>query len=154
MAAKRNGMSYKDAGLLGYHASKDTIDRNKQIREEKYYNNPKYCKYCNKIIPYDKRNTFFCNNLFVNTYNNNSDNGVINNFNKGNSGKQREESDVRRSIYGNKRHNNTVCGSGEHKKQSLNCGHILKICVIHFAENQRNHKAEKIKFVIPWPVIM
>lgn len=70
MRSKRNGMSYKDAGLLGYYASKDINNKNKLIREEKYYTNPNYCKNCGKIIPYKSRYNIFCNRSCSSSYNN------------------------------------------------------------------------------------
>ena len=43
--------------------------KNKRI--ENYYRNPKYCKHCNKIIPYSKRHTNeFCSHSCAATYNN------------------------------------------------------------------------------------
>ena len=31
-----------------------------KLTSEKYYKNPKFCKYCGKMIPYEKRENDFC----------------------------------------------------------------------------------------------
>ena len=43
------------------------------LTEKKYYENPKTCKYCGKIIPYEKRKNDFCNNSCAIIYNNRID---------------------------------------------------------------------------------
>lgn len=70
MDSKRNGLSYKEAGLLGHYASKATIEKKKSIRKETYYNNPKYCENCGKVIPYENRYNKFCNSSCSASYNN------------------------------------------------------------------------------------
>ena len=66
----RNGMSEKDAGFLGYLASKDTIIENKNKRVEDYNLNPKKCKNCGNIISYEDRLKTFCNSSCSAIYNN------------------------------------------------------------------------------------
>lgn len=42
-----------------------------QLSESDYYKNPKYCKYCGKIIPYEKReNEYFCSRSCSASYTN------------------------------------------------------------------------------------
>ena len=37
---------------------------------ENYYENPKYCKKCGKVIPFEKRENSFCNRSCANSYSN------------------------------------------------------------------------------------
>lgn len=39
-------------------------------KKEKYNKSPNICKFCKKIIPYDKRKNIFCNSSCASTYNN------------------------------------------------------------------------------------
>ena len=41
-----------------------------KLTKEKYEKNPKHCKYCGKIIPYEKRENDFCNHSCSASYNN------------------------------------------------------------------------------------
>lgn len=41
-----------------------------KLTPEKYYENPKYCQQCGKIIPYEKRINKFCSSSCAATYNN------------------------------------------------------------------------------------
>ena len=43
-----------------------------KLTPEKYYENPKYCQHCGKIIPYEKRTNKFCSSSCAATYNNNN----------------------------------------------------------------------------------
>lgn len=42
----------------------------KELKIEKYFKNPRYCKYCGKVLEYDKRNNIVCN-ISCSTSNNN-----------------------------------------------------------------------------------
>lgn len=44
----------------------------KKLTKEKYYENPKYCKCCGEIIPYEKRKNTFCSSSCAAKYNNNN----------------------------------------------------------------------------------
>lgn len=57
----RNGMSYGQAGYLGFLKGNETQKRNRLKKIEEYNKNPKLCKYCNEPIPYDKRENVYCN---------------------------------------------------------------------------------------------
>lgn len=41
-----------------------------KLTKEKYYNNPKYCLQCGKLIPYEKRENKFCSSSCAAVYNN------------------------------------------------------------------------------------
>lgn len=51
-------------------SAKSFIKRYNEKCEGEYYNNPAYCKYCNKVISFDKRNKIFCSQSCANSYNN------------------------------------------------------------------------------------
>lgn len=71
MAKKRNGMTEKEAGMLGYLASKEKIEEQKRKRVEEYYKNPLLCPVCGKPIPYkDKSWKKFCSSSCAAKYNN------------------------------------------------------------------------------------
>lgn len=63
-------MNRSEAGKLGYINAKQTIDKKYQDRINSYYINPKYCLYCNCVIPYDKRYNKFCCKNHAASYNN------------------------------------------------------------------------------------
>ena len=63
-------MNRSDAGKLGYIKAKQTIEENYNDRVNNYYINPKYCLYCNCVIPYDKRYNKFCCKNHAASYNN------------------------------------------------------------------------------------
>ena len=48
----------------------DTSHIKTKLNKETYKQNPKYCKYCGKIIPYEKRENDFCNHSCSASYNN------------------------------------------------------------------------------------
>lgn len=68
--SKRNGMSEKEAGYLGYLAAKETNKLKAKNRKEKYYENPKLCLECKLALPYNKRYNIFCCSSCACTYNN------------------------------------------------------------------------------------
>lgn len=43
---------------------------NIRLTKDDYYNRPKHCKFCNKIIPYEKRNNDFCSHSCAASFNN------------------------------------------------------------------------------------
>ena len=43
---------------------------NRKRWEDKYYKNPKHCKQCGAMLPYDKRKNDFCNNSCARSYSN------------------------------------------------------------------------------------
>ena len=71
MAKKRNGMTEKEAGMLGYLASKEKREKEKIKRVEEYEKNPLRCQVCGKPIPYkDKSWKKFCSSSCAAKYNN------------------------------------------------------------------------------------
>ena len=61
---------WTNKNLKDYTKVSQTI-REKYIKKENEYNkNPKYCKNCNKIIPYKDRRKLFCNHSCSATYSN------------------------------------------------------------------------------------
>ena len=71
MAKKRNGMSEKEAGKLGYLASKEKRETERIKRVEEYDKNPLRCQVCGKPIPYkDKSWKKFCSSSCAAKYNN------------------------------------------------------------------------------------
>ena len=63
-------MNKSEAGKLGALKSKETIAKKKAIRVEEYYKNPTKCKHCEKVLPYEKKNSKFCSSHCSATYNN------------------------------------------------------------------------------------
>ena len=53
-------MNKSEAGKLGYLSSKDTRELKKEQRINEYNLSPKKCRYCNKPLPYSKRNNEYC----------------------------------------------------------------------------------------------
>jgi hypothetical protein len=47
--------------LRNYDKVSNTFKKKKEERENEYFKNPKYCKECDKVIPYDKNSNDFCN---------------------------------------------------------------------------------------------
>ncbi len=66
----RNGLSYSEAGRLGYLSSIQKIKEMKQKRIDKYNKIASICKHCNSSIPYEKRMNTFCSSSCSATYNN------------------------------------------------------------------------------------
>lgn len=48
----------------------DTSHIKTKLTKEKYEKNPKYCKYCGQMIPYEKRENDFCNHSCSASFNN------------------------------------------------------------------------------------
>jgi len=68
---KRNGLSFSAAGKLGYLAAKNTIQKQKQKRIDKYNLNPIKCLFCGNGIPYEKRHfSKFCGHSCAAVFNN------------------------------------------------------------------------------------
>lgn len=63
-------MTYSEAGKLGNLKSKITQAKQKEERKIKYYENPKCCKQCGEVIPYEKRDRNFCNSSCAAVWNN------------------------------------------------------------------------------------
>lgn len=61
-------MSRIENGRLGYEKSKGTHQKLKQERIDKYYLNPKRCKYCNAVIEYGATKVFCNSKCFGNSY--------------------------------------------------------------------------------------
>lgn len=70
MSNIRNGLSCKEAGMLGYLASKNTNEKLKHKRIDEYYKQPVLCKNCNSVIPYNKKDSKFCSRSCAASYNN------------------------------------------------------------------------------------
>lgn len=47
--------------LRNYDKVSNTFEKKKKEKEKKYLENPKYCKECSKVIPYNKSDNDFCN---------------------------------------------------------------------------------------------
>ena len=56
-------MNKSEAGRLG-------AAKTKQVWIKRYENNPKYCKFCESKIPYEKRNNTYCNHSCFASYSN------------------------------------------------------------------------------------
>lgn len=54
--------------LGGKRGGAVTAIRNKEKAIQRYMKNPHYCKYCNELIPYEKKNNSFCNNAHCNRF--------------------------------------------------------------------------------------
>lgn len=52
----------------GLHKSIETSNNKRQNRISKYYENPKLCKQCQTILPYDDKNKQFCNSSCSGTH--------------------------------------------------------------------------------------
>lgn len=66
----RTGTSYSEAGKLGWEKSKEKINARFKKLKESYDMSPKHCRFCNSIIPYDKRERFFCGHSCSASFNN------------------------------------------------------------------------------------
>lgn len=56
--------------LRKYDKVSDTFKQKKKEKEDEYLKNIKRCKFCNKEIPYDKRENDYCNHSCSASYNN------------------------------------------------------------------------------------
>lgn len=68
---KKKGIKYNlsEEGLVSLRKSANkNLKNNYTIKKENYYKNPKKCKYCSQIIPYNK-NQIFCNIKCKHNYN-------------------------------------------------------------------------------------
>lgn len=63
-------MSCSDAGKLGYQKSIDKNRKRFQKIRSKYEDNPKKCKFCCSVIPYEKRTLSFCGHSCSASFNN------------------------------------------------------------------------------------
>ena len=54
-------LSMSEAGYLGYLASKETIQKQKELRIQEYNKHPKICPTCGKVLPYEKADHKYCN---------------------------------------------------------------------------------------------
>lgn len=70
MESSNQKMSMRDAGYLGYLASKDKCQKAKNLRHEEYAKNPKCCIHCGKALPWEKKHNKFCNSSCSCSYNN------------------------------------------------------------------------------------
>lgn len=70
MESSNQKMSMRDAGYLGYLASKDKCQEAKNLRHEEYAKNPKCCIHCGKALPWEKKHNKFCNSSCSCSYNN------------------------------------------------------------------------------------
>lgn len=69
-----NYRNYQDLKRICYDNNIQYDNLEPKLTPEKYYENPKKCKECGKIIPYEKRTNDFCNSSCAAIYNNcNSD---------------------------------------------------------------------------------
>ena len=63
-------MNKSEAGKLGFIKSRETQNKQKQDRINKYNENPIRCKQCGKIFSYEERHKKFCNSSCAAIYNN------------------------------------------------------------------------------------
>lgn len=64
-------MTMKEAGYLGYLASRDVQRLARLKRREEYAKNPKLCKQCGKALPWEKKQNKFCSHICAATHSNN-----------------------------------------------------------------------------------
>lgn len=63
-------MNRSEAGRIGRLKAEETLKKKWAGYEAQYLSNPKYCKYCNKIIEYENRRNNFCNHSCAAKFNN------------------------------------------------------------------------------------
>ena len=126
---------YVNTNLRDYSKVKETCNKKRKLREESYYNNPKHCKQCGKIISFENKRSFFCDHSCSASY-----------TNKGNKGRTYILSDEGRknlieSAYKNLNNFDIIRKDNylkekeyyyEEPKKCLNCEKILEF-------NKRNH---------------
>lgn len=67
---ERNGLSHRDAGLLGVEATRKRIEALKQSNIDSYNKNPRKCLTCGAPIDYEHRINKFCSRSCSAKYNN------------------------------------------------------------------------------------
>ena len=70
MESSSQKMTMRDAGYLGYLASRDKCQEAKNLRHEEYAKNPKCCIHCGKALPWEKKHNKFCNSSCAGSHNN------------------------------------------------------------------------------------
>jgi len=66
----RNG---KLTGKINFNKANIESDSELMLLKESYFSNPKLCKYCNKVIPFNKRTSnIYCNSVCASTHTNSS----------------------------------------------------------------------------------
>lgn len=70
MKSSNQKMTMKEAGYLGYLASREVQKKAMTNRHEEYAKNPKHCKMCGKALPWEKKHNNFCNSSCSCSYNN------------------------------------------------------------------------------------
>ena len=63
-------LSAAKGSIKGGQAYKINIQKITELNKQNYLINPKLCKHCNSIIPYEKRGNNFCNRSCSASYNN------------------------------------------------------------------------------------
>ena len=66
----RNGLSEKEAGYLGYLASREILKQKHQQIVDLYQRHPRLCELCQKPLPYEKRYNRFCSSSCSASFNN------------------------------------------------------------------------------------
>lgn len=61
---------YVNKHLRDYNKISNRFKNKRELREKEYLKNPKLCKECNEIIPFDKKVNKFCNKSCSATFNN------------------------------------------------------------------------------------
>jgi hypothetical protein len=61
---------YVNKYMRDYTKCSNTFKNNKEEKERKYLENPKYCKECEEIIPFEKKRNLFCSNSCSTKYTN------------------------------------------------------------------------------------
>lgn len=70
MKSSNQKMTTREAGYLGYLASREKHQEAKRLRHEEYAKNPKICKQCGKALPWEKKYNNFCSQSCSCSYNN------------------------------------------------------------------------------------
>lgn len=66
----RKGLSYKDAGRLGWIKTNKKLQEQFQSRKQTYDNNPSKCHHCKKELSYKNRHNKYCNSSCAASNNN------------------------------------------------------------------------------------
>lgn len=61
---------YVNKHLRDYNKISNRFKNKRELREKEYLKNPKLCKECNEIIPFDRKKNIFCNNSCSATHTN------------------------------------------------------------------------------------
>ena len=112
---------YVNKYLRNYDKVKNTLKNKKEESKEEYLKNPKYCKQCNSIISFNKRNNNFCNSSCSAKYSNKLRKGIKLNITE--HGKKELINSALKNLDKYKLERNVYY---ENPKKCLNCNKILE----------------------------